>query len=721
MQKRSIEQLSGLFRPEESVRPVLLLGAGASFTSGVPVAGEMVRLIARYAYASERGRNPEVSTDIMESDIRRFLKKHPWGAGDNFPEMFPFAVEELLTPTSKRRAFFDTVLSHARGPAAGYHAVARMMQRELIHTVLTPNFDSLIEDALRSLAPHSRSITIVNRVRGDAVNFAPYKRNQIVYLHGAVEFYTDRNTIEETERLDNDLVEKARSIISYAPLVVIGYRGFERSVMKHLLEEGIEGSSRYKHGIYWCVRPNSDLHPNVSELAARIGTNFFLVEIAGFDEAVVELDRILSGRAGFQVQTSVPAHTAPNTDIPFDKSLRDDLGLEDLQPELLFTTAKTYAKNILDTDLQPEELERFLEANEFAQRDRKGTLRPTLGLYLLTGRDVSSRFPHLKTLVIRNGKQQQAFDGSILAQLDQLRTELLASTVNGPVRVKLPSGAVEIAPYNERALVELLVNLLAHRDYASRESSYVSIESGSSISFATPGGLMPEVLRKLNPDSAGRFTPIMNVYQVRNPVIADILHSQGVMDKAGSGLADVAKLMAEHYGAAEFSIGKGNESVTVTLKQASSSGDAVANTAMPVGKTVTYLTNALPFLSFPATVYSFPLEERFAKKRGERFPKFEEGSDVRNIAFHPYDGELWLFADPRQFESYFKELGYVDYTRERPFAELILEENRRNVILSLLRKSWECKLRQIDAQLRVEGRDRRAYFIKKDDDGYTIT
>lgn len=720
MQTRTIEQLSGLFLPEEPVRPVLLVGAGASFTSGVPLAAEMVRQIARFALARERGRNPDVSTDIMESDIRRYLKNFSWGAGDNFPEMFPYAVRELLTPTTKRRVFFDTVLSHARAPGAGYRAVARLMQRELLHTVLTTNFDSLMEEALRSLAPHSRSITTINRVKGDAVNFAPYKRNQIVYLHGAVEFYTDKNTIEETERLDTLLVEKVRSIISYAPLIVIGYRGFERSIMHDLLASGIDSSDLYKHGVYWCVRSGSELHPNVVEFASRIGTNFFKVNIAGFDESMVEVDQILVGRAGFQVAGPIRPATADQIDTAYDKSLRQDIGMNDLQPDLLFTTAKTYAKTILGIDLQPEQLERFLEANEFARRDGDDMLRPTLGLYLLTGRDVSDRFPHLKTLIIRGGKQQQVFDGNLLVQFEQLRTELLSQSVNAPVRVKLASGAVEITPYNDRALVELLVNLIAHRDYSSQESSYIYIEPGTSVRFTTPGGLLPEVFRKLNPDAEGRFRPMMNVYQVRNPVISDILHSQGVMDKAGSGLVDVARLMTEHYGAAEFSSGATNESVEVLVRQASSSGDAVARTAQPVTKSTTYLTNILPFLSFPPTVYSFPLEERYAKRRGERFPLISEGDDAHKIAFHSYEGELLLFADPRHF-AYFEQLGYVEYTRERQFGELRNDHDRRNVVLSLLRKTWECKLRNLDAQLRVEGKQRRAYFIKKDDDGYTIT
>src|SRR4029077_9063098 len=127
----------------------------------------------------------------------------------------------------------------------------------------------------------------------------------------------------------------------------------------------------------------------------------------------------------------------------------------------------------------------------------------------------------------------------------------------------------------------------------------------------------------------------------------------------------------------------------------------------------------LPFLSFPVSVYSFPLEERYAKRRGDRFPAILEGDDALKIAFHPYEGELWLFVDPRQF-SYFKQLGYVEYTRERKFEELRNENDRRKDVLSLRRKTWECKLRDLDSQLRVQGKERRAYFIKKDDDGYTI-
>jgi hypothetical protein len=111
---RSIEEVSGLLLPEQPVRPIFLLGAGASFTSGVPLASEMVRQIARSTLAREKGRSPEMATDIMEGDVRRFLKRYAWGSGDSLAEMFPHAVEEALTPTTVRRQFFDQMLSRAR-------------------------------------------------------------------------------------------------------------------------------------------------------------------------------------------------------------------------------------------------------------------------------------------------------------------------------------------------------------------------------------------------------------------------------------------------------------------------------------------------------------------------------------------------------------------------------------------------------------------------------
>lgn len=680
----------------------------------------MVRQIARFALASERGRSPEMTTDIMESDIKRFLKKYSWGDSDLLEEMFPYAVQELLNPSTKRRVFFNRILGNLAKPNVGYQSLARLMQRGLLNTVITTNFDSLIETALRNFPAHSQSITTINKVKGDSVNFAPYQKNQIIYLHGAVEFYTDRNTIEETERLDHLLVEKVRSIISYAPLIVIGYRGFEQSIMNHLLNGGLATSDNYKHGVYWCSRYPERNHSNVIEFSKKLANNFFSVQIDGFDETLTYLDKILEGLAGFQSSFASDA-SVKRSDVSFDKEGAIGVNMEDLHLDLLYTVAKSYAKTIHGIELKVEELDRFLQANEFAQIDENGKLIPTKGLYLLVGKDVTERFPHLKTLFINDTKQQKVFDGNLLTQFEQLREELLHGPLNRSVRIKLPSGSVEMTPYSERALIELLVNFMAHRDYTSKELSRIDIVSGKSITFTTPGGLLPEVHLRLSPEKDGSFTPVMNVYQVRNPVISDIFLSQGVMDKAGSGLVDVVNLMTEHYGSAAFSTGASNKIVEATLKQAASSGDKVAMTANPVSNPVRYITNILPFIALPEKVYRVPLDQRFARRNGERFPEMKEGDPIRNIAFRRHEGELWLFGDPDNVGSYIQQVGYLEHARPFETEKMIEDDEFRNVFVNLLRRSFEIKLRSLDAQLRVESKNKRAYFIKKNDDGYTLT
>ena len=51
----------------DSSEPVLLLGAGASITSGIPTAGKTVEKVARWAWCKENGRHPDDFT-IRRSD-----------------------------------------------------------------------------------------------------------------------------------------------------------------------------------------------------------------------------------------------------------------------------------------------------------------------------------------------------------------------------------------------------------------------------------------------------------------------------------------------------------------------------------------------------------------------------------------------------------------------------------------------------------------------------
>lgn len=713
---KSIRELVYFFQPERDARPILLLGAGASFRAGVPVASEMVSQIARFSYAiKELGMSPDHAVGIMEGDIQRYLKQQSWYKDGQPGEMFPYAVEHLLTPSSVRKAFFSMTMSRATRPTEGHQALADLVQRQLVHTILTPNFDPLIEDALRARQPQIKEVVAVNKAAGDMAAFSPHNKAQVVYLHGAFEYYRDRNSIEETKRMDNGVVAKVRHMIAYAPLIVIGYRGYEPSVMEHLLGEGVDESSHYAHGIFWCVRKPDDIHDNVKSFASKIGSNFTLVQIAGFDEAMVELNRLLTGRAAYQRTHPVSVGADSETVKSYDLGLRDDLTMDSLEQDQLIAMAKQYASAILKVELKPEELERFLESYSFAKRDKNGVLRPTLGLYLLTGKDVTEQNPHLKTILLRDGKQQTVFPGNLLKQFNDLREFLLSAEINSTVRIKRPDGAVEMTSYHERAILELLVNLMAHRDYNSKELATIEYQTGRQMRFITPGGLPPRVFSELKPDARGKFSPRRNIREIRNPVISDVFFSQGVMDKAGTGLVDTVKFMEEHYGATEFSVGANNDHVSVALIQAATSGDNVGQTAYPVGQREVFLTNLFPFVSLPSVLYLLPLDEEYNRRPSP--PLFPEGVDDpgRDMVFVRHNGSLLSFGDFRKYESFTKRVGYIEYVTEESVAAFIANPDNRRLYVQLLGRHWERFLKsKNDLGFYVDYKARRAYFLPKD-------
>jgi hypothetical protein len=181
----------------------------------------------------------------------------------------------------------------------GYHALADFMLRGLVWTILTTNFDRCLPRALEAKQPHLRYVSQVNRGRNDFAEFSVWNRHQIVWLPGRAEQYTDRNLEEEVAHLDESLASRLRPLLNDSPLVVIGYRGAEPSIMDDLLKAGLQSSQNFRNGIYWCTLPHQSLHPNVERLACALGRNFHLLEIEGFDELMSELAVELKGEDSY--------------------------------------------------------------------------------------------------------------------------------------------------------------------------------------------------------------------------------------------------------------------------------------------------------------------------------------------------------------------------------------------------------------------------------------
>jgi hypothetical protein len=338
MQTGSIGRLYSILKGKP--RPVLLLGAGASIRSGIPAASGVVERAARWAYAHEHGRS-EDDPRLQRSDWLPWLQGHQWYDRDAaFVDNYPGVVQQLLQPRYARAEFFRKLLSPGIGPSSGYDKLAEFLHLGLIHTVLTTNFDSLLPDT-RTLKGRPHFINVI-QTSSDYTKFSTSPQHpQLVYLHGSVDHYTDKNLIEEVQRLDPKLVEMLLPLLRDHPLIVVGYRGAEPSVMEHLLTENAEAVHFYRHGIFWCRRDaeaDVPFPPLVLQLAQTIGPNFTAVGIEGFDELFARDLWALNQDAelSFEPQsTAIDRAISPTFDMEDSSVGFDDLDWSTLRTRIL--------------------------------------------------------------------------------------------------------------------------------------------------------------------------------------------------------------------------------------------------------------------------------------------------------------------------------------------------------------------------------------------------
>lgn len=704
-----LAELAYLFRSVNKSRPLLLLGAGASYRSGIPLAADAVRMIASAAFARHVRGVDHRQAQLTPSDWLPFLQRQTWYINDpkRFSENFPLAVQNLLSPREFRRLIFQEIIRPPNGINEGYRQLAQLMLRRLCWTVLTTNFDHLLVDALEELHPHIPDVVEINQTPDDLVRFQGNNRCQVVYLHGAVEFYQDKNLVDEIRRLDERLVRQIRPLLSQSPLIVIGYRGAEASVMDHLLAEGISECANYRYGIYWCLKRGDDPHSKVSSLMGRLGSNFRLIEIDGFDELMRDLNLELKDD---HFQSTADTFDLPTSAKPlsFDQLPMDGMTLENLDRDLILSTFTTYCTRLNLPLPDYETCVGLLSERGLLRKGKDGTLTPSKGGFLLFGKNVQELFPHASVALTRDGKRRTVFEGNLVSQLQRLRDAFSTMELNPILRIKGEQTAEEKPAYPQRAILELIVNMLAHRDYSVPSPSRVDLVSGDSIRFTNPGGLLPRVKHRVRIEADGRFHPVRSITELRNPLLADIFYGLGPMDKQGTGLADVHDLMVEHGGSSEFAIVDNNLTVSCLLKQPHQPDPARSPIARRLGPTEVFITNLLPFRVLPRSIYLLPMAES-QRSLGAVLSNCHELEKIPIVI--SADGNVLSFADLSKSQELINCFGSMARLQEIPVSEFLSSEDKRRRFVWLLGKHWEFYLRKLKRSgLTTLPHDKVAYF-----------
>lgn len=736
MQVGSIGRLYSLLKSRP--KPVLLLGAGASMRSGIPGAAGVVERAARWAYAYQHGRSEE-DPRLQRSDWLPWLEQQSW-YDQNVPlvDSYPAVVQHLLQPRHARAEFFRKLLSPGIDPSVGYDKLAEFLHLQLVHTVLTTNFDSLLLDARAQKGrPH-----FINTIQtpSDYTKFTTDPQNpQLVYLHGSVDHYTDKNLIDEVQRLDQQLVDMLVPLLRDRPLIVVGYRGAEPSVMRHLLTENAELCHFYRHGIFWCRRSGEsaqDLPPLVDELARTIGPNFSTVVIDGFDELfardlwALNLDSELS----FSVPDAVGLqHQSPT----FDMSVAN-VDLLDLDWSTLHTRILQYAEALkLSIPHQVDRTwitEQLFNLNLAAREANPSAECLTNAGLLLFGRQPERYIPSAVTRIKAIGSPEWltrvrqpvhstidhsdglTFDGTISGnlweQFEQI-TQFLG-TFNRAFRLK---GEVSesVVPYPPLALKEVIVNALVHRDYRAPGNIVIEVTS-SSIKISNPGGLVEEVQHRVETGSIeseirrGR----RGIKGYRNPVLADLFYGGGEMDKRGSGLSDVLRDVKNNGGDVRFGPNEDNTVFEVEIFSRPEAVDQTTGTASPlVATTSRYTANILEVTGLPSRLYHAGTSARSLRSVWD-----EAGSDWIP-PFLLYDNRFFSFYDLEARANPLSRLLDGGDAETLDTCDFSTGPDGARRLVQLLNITLEAHLYQ--RGLFVDKKRKRAYFPKDEEGPRIIT
>jgi hypothetical protein len=139
----TVRELVSILNPQNEARPTVLLGACASFSSGVPLADESVKRIARRYYA-ERVTGKALPEQVKTSESLAWLAEQTWFIRDpsRLSENFPLAVKHLLTPQAYRQKVLLDLIALEGEIGAGYRHLSELVLRGLVGTILTTNFDT---------------------------------------------------------------------------------------------------------------------------------------------------------------------------------------------------------------------------------------------------------------------------------------------------------------------------------------------------------------------------------------------------------------------------------------------------------------------------------------------------------------------------------------------------------------------------------------------------
>ncbi|NVC72797.1 SIR2 family protein, partial [Vibrio vulnificus] len=284
--KRSIDELITYITTKSSKTATnysLLLGAGASVTSGIKSGQDLVS-----EWRKDIFQRYNSTTPYKEEEASNYLSKQSWyDPSKEYSSLF----EKKFDLASQRRRFVEQQVD-AAFPSIGYAYLVSLANGENIYfdTIYTTNFDDLINESFYQFS-HTRPLLCAHdsSVSSLTINSS---RPKIIKLHGDYLYDDIKSTLRETETLESNIKKKLIEFSKEYGLIVVGYSGGDRSIMD-VISHLLKNEEYFKNGIYWCIRKGDNISQELKNLLWK--DRVYFVEIDGFDELMASIHNSTKG------------------------------------------------------------------------------------------------------------------------------------------------------------------------------------------------------------------------------------------------------------------------------------------------------------------------------------------------------------------------------------------------------------------------------------------
>lgn len=226
-----VDEIFEDFQKNSDSKYIFFLGAGCSVSSGIKLAKDL----AKEWYEELKK---------QKTKFDKFNEFYKINTEDekliDFGNLY-FKIFETLFPTPLAQQKEIQRITEKVTPSLGYYVLSAFMQKPQFNTVITTNFDNLIQDAL-IYSGNKRALVITHQ---DLAKFI--ERNDtplITKIHGDAHIHPFNNS-NDTKEIPEDLKIAIQGLFINAKLIFIGYKGNDESIADLL-----EGCKRIDQ-VYW--------------------------------------------------------------------------------------------------------------------------------------------------------------------------------------------------------------------------------------------------------------------------------------------------------------------------------------------------------------------------------------------------------------------------------------------------------------------------------------